>query len=122
MRKLGYATIVASRFSEIDMYREVARNWQGKWNFSNTFRVTDGDAGRPDRIAIMAYGPENAHLWWVILLANNIQDPFNDIRTGTEILVPALVLAEQFVEECRQDAVSRGRAVNADMTKGWMVL
>ena len=42
--------------------------------------------GRPDLISNLFLGtPEK---WWLVLLINNIDDPFEGLKIGTRILVP----------------------------------
>lgn len=59
-------------------------------------RVYDFDIGyipagfehRPDRISELFYNSPG--YWWLILLANNISDPFEGLNVGDRILIPKL--------------------------------
>ena len=44
--------------------------------------------GRPDLLAYAAYG--NELLWWVIVEANNVYDYEEDLKAGTQIIIPQL--------------------------------
>ena len=44
--------------------------------------------GRPDLIANKVYG--TPHLWWVILAANDIIDPFEELLAGKKIKLPII--------------------------------
>ena len=43
---------------------------------------------RPDLISNAAYGTSG--YWWVILLANAIEDPLSGLKSGDEIKIPIL--------------------------------
>tara|TARA_R110000765_G_C18660980_1_gene576798 strand:- start:188 stop:490 length:303 start_codon:yes stop_codon:yes gene_type:complete len=43
---------------------------------------------RPDLISNAAYGTPG--YWWVIILANAIEDPLSGLKTGNEIKIPIL--------------------------------
>lgn len=49
--------------------------------------VPPGEEHRPDMIAYTVYG--DPLLWWVILKANNVKDPFN-IPANAVLRIPAL--------------------------------
>jgi len=48
--------------------------------------VPAGYANRPDLISDIFY--DTAANWWLILLANNIPDPFEGLNVGDRILIP----------------------------------
>tara|TARA_R110000744_G_scaffold237485_1_gene354968 strand:+ start:1012 stop:1314 length:303 start_codon:yes stop_codon:yes gene_type:complete len=66
----------------------------------SSFYATLGDAdfrlatvspsfeNRPDLISNAAYGTPG--YWWVIILANAIEDPLSGLKTGDEIKIPIL--------------------------------
>jgi hypothetical protein len=50
--------------------------------------VPAGYEHRPDLISNVFYGsPKN---WWLLMLVNNINDPFEGFRTNQRILIPKL--------------------------------
>ncbi len=60
-------------------------------NIEDTLELTVGHipAGfehRPDLISNLFYG--NASYWWLIMLVNNIADPFEGLNVGDRILLP----------------------------------
>jgi len=44
--------------------------------------------GRPDKISYLFYG--DPRYMWVILMRNNIDDPFSELLAGNRILIPSL--------------------------------
>jgi hypothetical protein len=50
--------------------------------------LSAGMAGRPDLISQAAYGTPG--YWWVIILANNVNDIKEDLAVGEEIKIPVL--------------------------------
>tara|TARA_R110002020_G_scaffold338722_1_gene554018 strand:- start:61 stop:360 length:300 start_codon:yes stop_codon:yes gene_type:complete len=50
--------------------------------------VPNNMEGRPDLLAYAAYG--NELLWWVIVEANNVYDYEEDLKAGTQIIIPQL--------------------------------
>jgi hypothetical protein len=55
---------------------------------SNIAIIPNGMEGRPDLIANKIYG--TPHLWWVILAANDIIDPFEELLAGKKIKLPII--------------------------------
>jgi len=50
--------------------------------------VPAGYAHRPDLISNVFYGsPKN---WWLLMLVNNIEDPFEGLNEGDAILIPKI--------------------------------
>jgi hypothetical protein len=50
--------------------------------------VPNGFQNRPDLISDLFYGsPGN---WWLLMLVNNINDPFEGFNVGDKILIPKL--------------------------------
>ena len=55
---------------------------------SKLANVPNGMEGRPDLIATSFYG--NPRMWWVICVANNISDPFEQLKAGKLIKLPII--------------------------------
>lgn len=53
---------------------------------SDTYLVTDEDLRDPSLISWKAYRSER--LWWLILMVNDILDPFKDLAVGTSLKIP----------------------------------
>ena len=67
------------------------RNFINSLDNSNKSRVAiipNDLEGRPDLLAYAAYG--NELLWWVVVEANNVYDYEEDLKAGTQILLPIL--------------------------------
>lgn len=52
------------------------------------YKVLKSEEGRLDIIAKKFYGDEYQDLMWVIMLYNQILDPFADIDVGTNLYIP----------------------------------
>lgn len=50
--------------------------------------IPAGAAHRPDLISNVFYG--TPAYWWLILLANNVPDPFEGLNEGDQILIPVI--------------------------------
>lgn len=55
--------------------------------YSN-FIVTQASEGRPDLISQRVY--DTVELWWLILLANDIIDPFDELYVGRRLKIPQI--------------------------------
>jgi hypothetical protein len=55
---------------------------------SNVTQVPTGMEGRPDLIAHKFYG--DSTYWWIICVANNISDPFEQLIAGKLIKLPLM--------------------------------
>ena len=49
-------------------------------------RITVAEEGRPDIIAAKYYG--NWSYWWVVMVFNDIMDPFEELLAGSVITLP----------------------------------
>lgn len=65
------------------------------------FRVKSQHVGRPDLISLEAYN--SVVYWWIILLANDIDDPFNGIEEGDVLILPKPSEVFDFLEKFRKD-------------------
>jgi hypothetical protein len=124
MRKENYPIVSTSKFRELDFYNEVSMGFKDSWEFIKIYRIHDGDLGRPDRIMSKALPEEpQAHeYWWVLLIANDIQDPFNDMKVGNELKIPSIISIKQFIEFAKREKKEYGNSVKANISKGWMVI
>jgi len=58
-----------------------------KMNYIPTYyRVAGDDLLRPDMISYKCYGV--VEFWWIILLVNNIENPFTDLEEGAILTIP----------------------------------
>ena len=70
-----------------------SKSWE---NISKTYKnspsnlaiVPNGMEGRPDLISNSVYG--TPYMWWVICVANNISDPFEQLKAGKQIKLPII--------------------------------
>jgi hypothetical protein len=61
------------------------------------YRVTTADLAVPDSISYNCYGQED--FWWIILLVNNISDPFTELVAGQILLIPNRLDIYDFVKK-----------------------
>jgi len=56
--------------------------------FGNTYyTVAEFDIGRIDRISHINYG--TSEYWWIICIANNISNPFEELELGRTLIIPS---------------------------------
>lgn len=53
------------------------------------FKVPAFMVGRPDIISFAVY--EKPNYYWLIMWANDIVDPFEDIKAGDDLIIPSLL-------------------------------
>ena len=53
------------------------------------YQITESDTMRPDLISFRVY--QTVDYWWIILYVNDIEDPLNDIVSGTIIKIPNIL-------------------------------
>lgn len=85
--------------TEIDPFSQTPFDFEFETQ-SNVLVVEERHLGRPDLISLDAYGDVN--YWWVIMLANDIVDPFDDIKFGDELIIPNDTEVFQFLEQFRR--------------------
>ena len=54
------------------------------------YRLTDTDVARPDLVSAKVYSG-NIQYWWVILLFNDIRDPFSEMVSGMLLKIPSVL-------------------------------
>jgi hypothetical protein len=63
------------------------------------FRVLGQYEGRPDLISFQFYG--DVSLWWVIMVANDIDDPITDLKPGIILKIPNVLDIQDFSRKYR---------------------
>jgi len=63
------------------------------------YRVTASDVLRPDLISYKVYG--TVDFWWIILLLNNIENPFVELEEGMVLKVPNKLDIYEFRKKCK---------------------
>jgi hypothetical protein len=53
------------------------------------YQVNDSDILRPDIISYKCYN--SVDYWWIIMYVNQIQNPFTDLVSGTQLIVPNIL-------------------------------
>lgn len=98
-------TDVTKKFSPTSRYKNTNiyegpdgdyKYYYGIWNIPTIdeqpqdiyYTIQAGETRRLDRIAFLYY--DNYNLWWVIAAANNIIDPFDELKVGQVIRIPYL--------------------------------
>jgi len=71
-----------------------------KMNYTPTYyRVAADDLMRPDMISYKCYGV--VEFWWIIMLVNNIENPFIDLVEGAILTIPSRLDIYDFQKEFR---------------------
>lgn len=73
----------------VDLYDNIAQFTQ--------YQVTDMELGQPDLISYNVYGNEQYD--WLIMNANGIVDPYNDMFSGQVIRIPDLQQALAYLKQ-----------------------
>jgi hypothetical protein len=61
------------------------------------YRILESEVMRPDLISYRCY--ETVDFWWIILYVNDIQDPLNDLTSGTVIKIPNILDIYEFYKK-----------------------
>ena len=83
-----------SRYYKREVSRNVFRIEPESWNpkvipeseLTRMTKVNPGEVGALDLISERVYGTDR--LWWVIAMANDVIDPFNEVVSGLELKYP----------------------------------
>ena len=69
------------------LFDSILTNIESSYNYEVGY-VPNGFEHRPDLISNVFYGtPEN---WWLLMLVNNITDPFEGFKVNERILIPKI--------------------------------
>ena len=68
-----------------DGWTKFIQNMGGMFNYKVGY-VPLGFEQRPDLISDVFF--DTPELWWLLLRVNNMEDPFEDLKTGTKIKIP----------------------------------
>jgi len=82
--------------SGVEEYDLIMSNWEFfKIKRSTTFyTIQPSDIGRPDILSLKIYN--SIDYWWILLLINGINDPYNDLKVGDIIQIPSILDIEDF--------------------------
>lgn len=87
-RTLFYEQVSVNGIPELDYLTNTLSNFQMNYPVSY-YTVTSGDLGRPDLISNAVYG--DVGYWWLILMVNEVIDPFNGLTVGQNLIIPSLL-------------------------------
>lgn len=79
--------------AEVDMNSEYFGLFELR-NPTTIHTVTSSDKIRPDIISFLKYG--STQYWWIIMMVNNIDDIWNDLEVGDELIIPSMRDIEDF--------------------------
>ena len=69
------------------VYDEIIKNMEDIYEYTVGY-VPAGFENRPDLLSNVFYGtPKN---WWLLMLVNNITDPFEGFKVNERILIPKI--------------------------------
>lgn len=87
-RLLFYEKVTVNGIEELDYLSNTLSNFTMKYPVSY-YTVLESDLVRPDLISYKMYG--SVAYWWVILLVNDVIDPFTGVEVGQVLTIPALL-------------------------------
>jgi hypothetical protein len=92
-RTLLYKIMTVDGVDELDYLSNTLSNFRMTYPTS-VYTVVESDLGRPDLISYSVYG--SVGYWWLILLVNDVIDPFNGLTVGQELIIPSLLDVYEF--------------------------
>lgn len=97
-RTLFYKKFTTNSVEELDfLYNSLS---QFKFNYApGYYRVGEEDIPDPGGISNKVYG--TVEFWWVILLVNDIQNPFLELTSGMLLKIPNVVDIYDFQKRYR---------------------
>lgn len=81
-----YQEFVTDNVRELDFLYNPLSDFEIEYE-PDYYRVTGEDDMRADLVSYKCYG--TVDFWWVILLVNEIDNPFLDIEAGTVLTIPS---------------------------------
>ncbi len=78
---------------EVDMNSEYMSLFQIN-NPTTIHTVSSSDKSRPDIISFIKYN--STQYWWIIMMVNNIDDIWNDLDVGDDLIIPSIRDIEDF--------------------------
>ena len=82
--------------NNVDEYDLLLSNWD-LFEINNSIRydcVKKSDLHRPDSLSYRIYG--DSQYWWILCKFNNIDDLWNDMYIGGDLVIPSMVDIEAF--------------------------
>jgi hypothetical protein len=64
------------------------------------YMIEFGDLGRPDIISFKAY--KSCDNWWIIMKANNIIDPYTELKVGDILTIPDIKDIQDYYFQAKQ--------------------
>lgn len=123
-RKNLYSVVQGSNYGELDLYSECAKDYKTAWVIEAYYTINDSDIARPDRIATKVWDGSGIMMWWIILIANNILDPFNDLQAGMVLKIPSEQSCRDFYNFVNNQRKTLGYSTTPNIrnSNGWMAL
>ena len=87
-RTLFYKVFTTNGVKELDFLYNTLSDFEVTIE-PKRYRVDDSDVPDPALISYKCYGTVN--FWWVILVVNGIQNPFEELTPGTLLTVPNVI-------------------------------
>jgi hypothetical protein len=97
-RTLFYNKVTTNGVEELDFLYNPLSQFSMKYQ-PKYYRVDDSDIPDPALISFRCYG--TVGFWWVILVVNGIQDPFNELTSGLILTIPNVLDIYSFQKKYR---------------------
>lgn len=93
-----YETALVDGVSELDYLKSNLNKFNPKYGVVS-YRVTESDLMRPDLISYRMY--QTVEYWWLILLYNQVLDPFAELKVGDLLYIPNILDIYEYYKEYR---------------------
>jgi hypothetical protein len=93
-----YNKLVVDGIEELDFLWNSLSEFEMQYR-PEYYRVKSSDLLRPDIISYKCYG--SVDYWWIILLVNNITNPFTDLVEGIILTIPSKLDIYNFQKKFR---------------------
>ena len=93
-----YHKVTVDQIEELDFLHNSLSGFTMRYDPAY-YRVKAPDLMRPDMISNKCYG--TVHLWWVIMLVNEIENPLTDLEVGQLLTIPSKLDIADFQKRYR---------------------
>lgn len=97
-RTLFYKKFTTDGVEELDFLHNSLSQFKITYE-PNYYRVDDADIPDPALISFRCYG--TVEFWWVLLLVNEIQNPFIELTSGMILMIPSIIDIYDFQRKYR---------------------
>ena len=93
-----YETTSVNGITELDYLKSNLHKFQPKYPVVS-YRIKETDLMRPDLISYQMY--QTVEYWWLILMYNQVLDPFSELKVGDLLYIPNMLDIYEYYKEYR---------------------